>query len=228
MTNNLNQSDDRLAAQPFQGLVISEGPSFSNWGLSRTTNPAVYVEPISYADVQAVVRDVKRFPTPVNPVGSLLSVTSTIVNDGGTMLCTRKLDEIVEFAEIGKMIDTPVKRYSSGMYVRLGFSVAAHLEPEILLVDEVLAVGDAEFQKKCLGRMSDVAREGRVAIPARLLGEYVAQLPAEAVRLDHDSARPRVRVACGSFVECFLQECAEGVHVDTEDHNVFEFDGGKN
>jgi hypothetical protein len=74
---------------------MSEGPSFSNWGLSRTTKPAVYVEPISYADVQAVVRDVNRFPTPVNPVGSLLSVTSTFVNDGGTMLCTRKLDEIV-------------------------------------------------------------------------------------------------------------------------------------
>jgi lipopolysaccharide transport system ATP-binding protein len=69
----------------------------------------------------------------------------------------RKFDEIVAFAEVEKFLDTPVKRYSSGMYVRLAFAVAAHLEPEILVVDEVLAVGDAEFQKKCLGKMSTVA-----------------------------------------------------------------------
>jgi lipopolysaccharide transport system ATP-binding protein len=73
----------------------------------------------------------------------------------------RKFDEIVAFAEIDQFLDTPVKRYSSGMYVRLAFAVAAHLEPEILLVDEVLAVGDAGFQKKCLGKMSGVARQGR-------------------------------------------------------------------
>src|SRR5437867_11655289 len=76
----------------------------------------------------------------------------------------RKFDEIVAFAEIEKFLDTPVKRYSSGMYVRLAFAVAAHLEPEILLVDEVLAVGDAEFQKKCLGKMSSVASEGRTVL----------------------------------------------------------------
>ena len=75
-----------------------------------------------------------------------------------------KFDEIVAFSELEKFIDTPVKRYSSGMYVRLAFSVAAHLEPEILLVDEVLAVGDAAFQKKCLGKMGDVAKEGRTIL----------------------------------------------------------------
>lgn len=75
-----------------------------------------------------------------------------------------KFDEIVAFSEIGQYLDTPVKRYSSGMYVRLAFAVAAHLEPEILLVDEVLAVGDAEFQKKCLGKMGDVARGGRTVL----------------------------------------------------------------
>ncbi len=69
----------------------------------------------------------------------------------------RKLDEIIDFSGVEKFIDTPVKRYSSGMYVRLAFAVAAHLEPEILIVDEVLAVGDAEFQKKCLGKMNDVS-----------------------------------------------------------------------
>ena len=76
----------------------------------------------------------------------------------------RKFDEIVDFAEIEKFIDTPVKHYSSGMGLRLGFAVAAHLEPEILVVDEVLAVGDADFQKKCLGKMSDVAGEGRTVL----------------------------------------------------------------
>lgn len=77
---------------------------------------------------------------------------------------TRKFDEIVAFAEVDRFIDTPVKRYSSGMYVRLAFAVAAHLEPEILIVDEVLAVGDAEFQKKCLGKMKDVAGQGRTIL----------------------------------------------------------------
>ena len=77
----------------------------------------------------------------------------------------RKFDEIVDFAEVEKFLDTPVKRYSSGMYVRLAFAVAAHLEPEILIVDEVLAVGDAQFQKKCLGKMEDVSNnEGRTVL----------------------------------------------------------------
>jgi lipopolysaccharide transport system ATP-binding protein len=76
----------------------------------------------------------------------------------------RKFDEIVAFSEVEKFIDTPVKRYSSGMYLRLAFAVAAHLEPDILIVDEVLAVGDAAFQKKCLGKMGDVAREGRTVV----------------------------------------------------------------
>lgn len=76
----------------------------------------------------------------------------------------RKFDEIVAFAEVERFLDTPVKRYSSGMYVRLAFAVAAHLEPEILIVDEVLAVGDVEFQKRCLGKMSDVASGGRTVL----------------------------------------------------------------
>src|SRR5262249_56036649 len=86
--------------------------------------------------------------------------------NGGILGMTRreikaKFDQIVAFAEVERFLDMPVKRYSSGMYVRLGFSIAAHLDPEILIVDEVLAVGDADFQKKCLGKMGDVAREGR-------------------------------------------------------------------
>jgi lipopolysaccharide transport system ATP-binding protein len=97
---------------------------------------------------------------------------------------TRKFDEIVDFAEVEKFIDTPVKRYSSGMYVRLAFAVAAHLDPEILVVDEVLAVGDAAFQKKCLGKMGDVAKEGRTVLFVSHNMGAVANLCNRAVLLD--------------------------------------------
>jgi lipopolysaccharide transport system ATP-binding protein len=126
----------------------------------------------------------------------------------------KKFDEIVGFSEIEKFLDTPVKRYSSGMYVRLAFSVAAHLEPEILLVDEVLAVGDAAFQKKCLGKMGDVATEGRTVLfvshnmaavenlcrrglvidqgritcsgsQSQAIAEYLRSLPASSLSLRH-------------------------------------------
>ena len=76
----------------------------------------------------------------------------------------RKFDEIVAFAEIDRFLDTPVKHYSSGMYVRLAFAVAAHLDPEILIIDEVLAVGDTAFQRKCLGKMDDAAKGGRTVL----------------------------------------------------------------
>ncbi|MCX7841001.1 MAG: ABC transporter ATP-binding protein, partial [Anaerolineae bacterium] len=95
----------------------------------------------------------------------------------------RKFDEIVAFAEVEKFLDTPVKHYSSGMYVRLAFAVAAHLEPEILLVDEVLAVGDAAFQKKCLGKMGDVAREGRTVLFVSHNMAAIQQLCSKAVLL---------------------------------------------
>lgn len=88
--------------------------------------------------------------------GAILGMSKAEINN--------KFDEIVAFAEVEKFLDTPVKRYSSGMYVRLAFAVAAHLEPEILIVDEVLAVGDAQFQKKCLGKMQDVGKEGRTVL----------------------------------------------------------------
>lgn len=98
----------------------------------------------------------------------------------------RKFDEIVDFSGVGKFIDTPVKRYSSGMYVRLAFAVAAHLEPEILIVDEVLAVGDADFQKKCLGKMKDVsAKEGRTVLFVSHNMVAVKNLCSRAVFLKH-------------------------------------------
>lgn len=95
-----------------------------------------------------------------------------------------KLGDIVEFAEIERFIDTPVKRYSSGMYVRLAFAVAAHLEPEILLVDEVLAVGDAEFQRRCLGRMQDFGRSGRTVLFVSHNMTAIARLCERTILLD--------------------------------------------
>jgi lipopolysaccharide transport system ATP-binding protein len=96
-----------------------------------------------------------------------------------------KFDEIVDFSGIGQFLDTPVKRYSSGMSVRLAFAVAAHLEPEILLVDEVLAVGDAEFQRRCLGRMEDLSASGRTVVFVSHQMQAVAQLCDRAIWLDY-------------------------------------------
>lgn len=97
----------------------------------------------------------------------------------------RKFDEIVAFAEIDDFIDTPVKRYSSGMFMRLGFAVAAHLDPEILVVDEVLAVGDAMFQKKCLGKMNDVTKDGRTVLFVSHDLTAMQALCTRAIRLSH-------------------------------------------
>jgi len=96
----------------------------------------------------------------------------------------RKFDEILDFSEVEQFIDTPVKRYSSGMYVRLAFAVAAHLEPEILVVDEVLAVGDAEFQRKCLGKMSDVAQQGRTVLFVSHNMSSILRLTRETIVLE--------------------------------------------
>ena len=108
--------------------------------------------------------------------GAVLGMTRTEIR--------RKFDDIVAFAEVEKFLDTPVKRYSSGMYVRLAFSVAAHLEPEILVIDEVLAVGDARFQKKCLGKMEEVGRSGRTVLFVSHNMTAVRTLCNRAVLLD--------------------------------------------
>jgi ABC-type polysaccharide/polyol phosphate transport system ATPase subunit len=101
----------------------------------------------------------------------------------------KKFDEIVAFAELTQFIDTPVKHYSSGMYVRLAFAVAAHLEPEILLVDEVLAVGDINFQKKCLGKMGDVARAGRTVVLVSHQLNQIRRLCQRVIWIDSGSVR---------------------------------------
>jgi lipopolysaccharide transport system ATP-binding protein len=129
--------------------------------LSRVTEPTE-----GYAEIHGRIGSLLEVGTGFHPEltgrenvflnGAILGMKKTEIK--------RKFDEIVAFAEVERFIDTPVKRYSSGMYLRLAFAVAAHLEPEILLVDEVLAVGDATFQKKCLGKMGEVAKEGRTVL----------------------------------------------------------------
>ena len=109
--------------------------------------------------------------------GAILGMTKSEIN--------RKLEEIISFSGIAKYIDTPVKRYSSGMTVRLGFAIAAHLEPEILIVDEVLAVGDIEFQKKCLGKMKAVSTEGRTVIFVSHNMGAVKSLCKDGILLEH-------------------------------------------
>ncbi|MBC8120295.1 MAG: ABC transporter ATP-binding protein [Gemmatimonadaceae bacterium] len=106
----------------------------------------------------------------------------------------KKFDEIVDFAEVERFLDTPVKRYSSGMYVRLAFAVAAHLEPEILFVDEVLAVGDSQFQNKCLGKMGEVAAGGRTVLFVSHNMQAIRRLCSRAIYLEHGRAEVYARV----------------------------------
>jgi lipopolysaccharide transport system ATP-binding protein len=116
----------------------------------------------------------------------------------------RRFDEIVSFAEVERFIDTPVKRYSSGMYLRLAFAVAAHLEPEILIVDEVLAVGDSEFQRKCLGKMGEVSGEGRTVLLVSHNMSAITSLASSCLWLDGGKVR-RIG-APGDVVAAYLSE----------------------
>lgn len=126
----------------------------------------------------------------------------------------RKFDEIVDFAEVEKFLDTPVKRYSSGMYVRLAFAVAAHLEPEILLVDEVLAVGDAQFQKKCLGKMEDVSKqEGRTLLFVSHNMQAIQSLCSRTILLSRGSI---ISDAATDKSLMIYSELLRGITIDAE------------
>ncbi|MEW6455189.1 MAG: polysaccharide ABC transporter ATP-binding protein [Acidobacteriota bacterium] len=154
--------------------------------LSRITEPTE-----GYAEVRGRVGSLLEVGTGFHPEltgreniylnGAILGMRKTEID--------KKFDEIVDFAEVEKFIDTPVKYYSSGMYVRLAFAVAAHLEPEILLVDEVLAVGDAAFQKKCLGKMGDVAKEGRTVLFVSHNMAAIQGLCSKAIWLEEGSVK---------------------------------------
>jgi lipopolysaccharide transport system ATP-binding protein len=140
----------------------------------------------------------------------------------------RKFDEIVAFAEIEKFIDTPVKRYSSGMYVRLAFAVAAHLDPEILVVDEVLAVGDVAFQQKCLGKMSDVAKEGRTVLFVSHNMAAVQNLCNRGIVLDKGSVLfdDEIRIAIETYLKRLETNQAElplGIRTDRNGNGFGRF-----
>src|SRR5213082_392195 len=149
--------------------------------LSRITEPTA-----GYADIRGRVGSLLEVGTGFHT--ELTGRENIFLN--GAILCmrrseiVRKFDEIVEFAGVEKFLDTPVKRYSSGMTVRLAFSVAAHLEPEILLVDEVLAVGDAEFQKRCLGKMESFGQSGRTVLFVSHSMPTIARLCPRLILLD--------------------------------------------
>jgi len=149
--------------------------------LSRITDPTE-----GHVDLRGRVGSLLEVGTGFHPE---LSGRENIYLNGAilgmrTAEITRKFDEIVAFAEVEKFLDTPVKHYSSGMYVRLAFAVAAHLEPEILVIDEVLAVGDAAFQRKCLGKMGDVGFEGRTVLFVSHNMQAVRQLCSRSILLE--------------------------------------------
>src|SRR6267143_679468 len=154
--------------------------------LSRITRPTT-----GWAEIHGRVGSLLEVGTGFHPelTGHENTFLSGAILGMGKREIERKFDEIVAFAELEKFIDTPVKYYSSGMYVRLAFAVAAHLEPEILLVDEVLAVGDINFQKKCLGKMGDVARAGRTVVLVSHQLNQIRRLCQRVVWIDDGSVR---------------------------------------
>ena len=152
--------------------------------LSRVTDPTE-----GFAEIHGRVGSLLEVGTGFHPE---LTGRENIYLNGAILGMKRseiagKFDEIVAFSDVEKFIDTPVKRYSSGMYLRLAFAVAAHLEPEILVVDEVLAVGDAEFQRKCLGKMSDVASQGRTVLFVSHNMSAILRLTEETIVIDRGS-----------------------------------------
>ncbi len=184
--------------------------------LSRITEPTE-----GYAEVYGRVGSLLEVGTGFHPEltgrenvylnGAILGMTRAEID--------RRFDEIVAFAEVERFVDTPVKHYSSGMYLRLAFAVAAHLEPEILLVDEVLAVGDVAFQKKCLGKMSDVAHEGRTVLFVSHNMSAVVQLCERGIML-HEGRT----YFCGSSSEAVRTYLAHGVAHNTEQSYPLEPD----
>jgi lipopolysaccharide transport system ATP-binding protein len=150
--------------------------------LSRITEPTE-----GYAEIHGRVGSLLEVGTGFHPE---LTGRENIYLNGAILGMGReeidqKFDEIVAFSEVEKFIDTPVKRFSSGMYLRLAFAVAAHLEPQILVVDEVLAVGDAQFQRKCIGKMNDVAQEGRTVLFVSHNMSAILRLTEETILLDN-------------------------------------------
>ena len=184
--------------------------------LSRIIRPTT-----GWAEIRGRVGSLLEVGTGFHPelTGRENTYLSGAILGMGKREIARKFDEIVAFAELEKFIDTPVKHYSSGMFVRLAFAVAAHLEPEILLVDEVLAVGDINFQKKCLGKMGDVAHAGRTVVLVSHQLNQVRRLCHRVVWIDGGAVRqdgPTHEVVCA-----YESAMARGeIDSRTQDHSA--------
>lgn len=179
--------------------------------LSRITEPTTGI-----AEIDGRVGSLLEVGTGFHP--ELTGRENIYLN--GTLLGMRRreinsvFDQIVDFSEVERFIDTPVKRYSSGMYVRLAFAVAAHLQPEILIIDEVLAVGDINFQKKCLGKMKDVASEGRTVLFVSHSLSTVNSLCDQSMLLEHGRVKqigPTAEVTSAYYAS---SQAASGPHLD--------------
>lgn len=195
-STNVDSSSDRIISLNNINLEVKEGEVLGIIGkngagkstllkiLSRVTAPSKGI-----IKVKGRVASLLEVGTGFHPelTGRENIFLNGAINGMNKGEVKQKLDEIVDFAGIAKFLDTPVKRYSSGMHVRLGFSVAAHLDPDIMVVDEVLAVGDAEFQKRCIGKMDSVAKEGRTVLFVSHNMSMIESLCERAVLLDSGS-----------------------------------------
>ena len=235
----LRESLVDLARAPARRLLgHSDGPSEEFWalrGVNFRIQPGEVVGIIGHngAGKSTLLKTLSRITRPTTGrvelhgrVGSLLEVGTgfhpeltgreNVFLNGSILGMTRReiarrFDEIVAFSEIERFLDTPVKRYSSGMYVRLAFAVAAHLETEILLVDEILAVGDATFQKKCMGKMSDLGREGRTIVFISHNMNAIAKLTGRSILLERGCV-----VAEGATSEVIRHYLAMGGKLEPE------------
>jgi lipopolysaccharide transport system ATP-binding protein len=173
--------------------------------LSRITRPTT-----GYAEIHGRVGSLLEVGTGFHPelTGRENVYLSGAILGMGKIEITRKFDEIVAFADVGRFIDTPLKHFSTGMQMRLAFAVAAHLEPEILLVDEVLAVGDIEFQKKCLGKMQDVSKSGRTIVFVSHQMNQIRRLCERVVWVD--SGKLRMDGSVSSVVSAYEESTITG------------------
>ena len=197
---------DTETLQPFRGLVQDEGRTYSNWGLSQSTKPAVYVEPLNYADVQAVVRDTARFPTPVNSVGAMLSVTPTTRNDGGTLLCTRKLDEVMGLEK--DPMGRAVVRVQAGCRLK---KLNVWLQSRGMEVPFQAEIGEATVGSVAVGDTKESSLDGPGYFSAHVVAvTYVDENGDLRTLSDHQDGAAFYEFKCsfglgGSVVECLVE-----------------------